>query len=108
LSESHLATARLKALTRRFVLVLVLVLERCCLQKRRVNPIRSALPVLRLRSGVKVLKRRFVLVLVTQPDRSLSAVSRREPGGPWRKAITLTKLAISFLQQAADRKMAVW
>jgi hypothetical protein len=76
LSESHLATARLKALTRRFVLVLVLVLEleleleleRCFLQKRRVNPIRSALPVLRLRSGVKVLKRRFVLVLVTQAD----------------------------------------
>jgi len=28
------------------VLVLVLVLERCCLQKRRVNPIRSAKPEL--------------------------------------------------------------
>jgi hypothetical protein len=26
--------------------VLVLVLERCCLQKRRVNPIRSAFPEL--------------------------------------------------------------
>ena len=29
-----------------FVLVLVLVLERCCLQKGRVNPIRSAKPEL--------------------------------------------------------------
>src|SRR5258707_8973227 len=47
-----------------FVLVLVLVLVRCCLQKRRVNPIRSAFPELHPRSGLKVLTRRFVLVLV--------------------------------------------
>jgi hypothetical protein len=51
------------------------VLERCCLQKRRVNPIRSAFPVLRLRSGLKVLKRRFVLVLVTQPARRRGAIA---------------------------------
>jgi hypothetical protein len=29
---------------RRSAFVLVLVLERCCLQRRRVNPIRSAFP----------------------------------------------------------------
>jgi len=34
------------------VLVLVLVLERCCLQKRRVNPIGSAKSELHPRSGV--------------------------------------------------------
>jgi hypothetical protein len=39
----------------------VLVLERCCLQKRRVNPIRSAFPELHPRNGLKVLTRRFVL-----------------------------------------------
>jgi hypothetical protein len=31
----------------------VLVLERCCLQKRRVNPTRSAFPELHPRSGLK-------------------------------------------------------
>jgi hypothetical protein len=31
--------------------VLVLVLVRCCLEKRRVNPIRSAFPELHPRSG---------------------------------------------------------
>jgi hypothetical protein len=46
------------------VLVLVLVLERCCLQKRRVNPIRSAFPELHPRSGLKMLARRFVVALV--------------------------------------------
>src|SRR5258708_37017118 len=35
------------------VLVLVLVLEPCCLQKRRVNPIRSAFPELHPRSGLR-------------------------------------------------------
>ena len=35
------------------VLVLVLVLERCCLQKRRVNPITITFPELRPRSGLK-------------------------------------------------------
>ncbi len=50
------------------VLVLVLVLERCCLQKRRVNPIRSAFPELHPRSGLKVLTRRFVLVLPPSPS----------------------------------------
>jgi hypothetical protein len=44
------------------VLVLVLVLERCCLQKRRVNPIRSAFPELHPRSGLKLLVRRFVRI----------------------------------------------
>jgi hypothetical protein len=48
------------------VLVLVLVLERCCLQKRRVNPIRSAFPELHPRSGLKMLVRRFVVVLVLE------------------------------------------
>jgi hypothetical protein len=47
-----------------FVLVLVLVLERCCLQKRRVNPIRNAFPELHPRSRLKMLTRRLVLVLV--------------------------------------------
>ena len=37
---------------------LVLVLERCCLEKRRVNPIRSAFPELHPRSGLAVLKGR--------------------------------------------------
>jgi hypothetical protein len=55
----HLATARLKALTRRFAFVLVL--ERCCLEKRRVNPIRSAFQELHPRSGLKALTTRFVL-----------------------------------------------
>jgi hypothetical protein len=41
------------ALARRFALVLVLVLVRCCLQKRRVNPIRSAFSELHPRSGLK-------------------------------------------------------
>jgi hypothetical protein len=36
------------------VLVLVLVLEPCCLQKRRVNPIRSAFPELHARSGLEM------------------------------------------------------
>ena len=36
-----------------FVLVLVLVLERCCWQKRRVKPIRSGFPELYPRSGLK-------------------------------------------------------
>jgi hypothetical protein len=49
-----------------FVLVLVLVLERCCLQERRVNPIRSAFPELHPRSWLNVLVRRFVLVLVRE------------------------------------------
>ena len=40
------------ALRSAFVLVLVLVLERCCLQERRVNPIRSAFPELHPRSGL--------------------------------------------------------
>jgi hypothetical protein len=38
------------------VLVLVLVLERCCLEKRRVNHIRSAFPELHPRSGLEMLK----------------------------------------------------
>jgi hypothetical protein len=46
-----------------FVLVLVLAFERCYLQKRRVNQIRSAFPELHPRSGLKVLTRRFVVVL---------------------------------------------
>jgi hypothetical protein len=42
------------------VLVLVLVLERCCLQKRRVNPIRSASPELHPASaGLEVLSGRI-------------------------------------------------
>jgi hypothetical protein len=48
----------------RSAFVFVFVLEGCCLQKRRVNPIRSASPELHPRSGLKVLVRRFVLVLV--------------------------------------------
>ena len=35
--------------------VLVLVLERCCLQKRRVNPIRSAFPELPRVAGCRPL-----------------------------------------------------
>jgi len=35
----------------------VLVLERCCLRERRVNPIRSAFPELHPRSGSKALVR---------------------------------------------------
>jgi len=43
------------------VLVLVLVLERCCLQKRRVNPIRSAKPELHPASaGLEVLNGREI------------------------------------------------
>jgi hypothetical protein len=54
-----------------FVLVLVLVLERCCLQKRRVNPIRSAFSELHpAAAGLKVLVRRFVLVLVLESWRA--------------------------------------
>ena len=44
-----------------FVLVLVLVLEGCCLQKKRVNQIRSAFPELHPRSRLKVLTTRYVL-----------------------------------------------
>ncbi len=44
--------------------MLMFVLERCCLQKRRVNQIRSAFPELHPPSGLKVLTRRFVLVVV--------------------------------------------
>jgi hypothetical protein len=47
-------------------LVLVVVLERCGLQKRRVNPIRNAFPELHPRSGLKMLTRRLVLVLVLE------------------------------------------
>jgi hypothetical protein len=41
----------------RSAFVFVFVLEGCCLQKRRVNPIRSASPELHPRSGLKVLVR---------------------------------------------------
>ena len=41
---------------RRSSFVLVLVLERCCLEQRRVNPIRSAFPGLHPRSGLEMLK----------------------------------------------------
>jgi hypothetical protein len=51
---------------RRSAFMLVLVLERCCLQKRRVNPIRNAFPELHPRSGLKMLTRRLVLVLVLE------------------------------------------
>jgi hypothetical protein len=37
------------------VLVLVLVLDRCCLQKRCVNPIGSAFPELHPRSGLEAV-----------------------------------------------------
>jgi hypothetical protein len=53
---------------RRSAFVLVLVLERCCLQKSRVNPIGSAFPELHLRSALKVLTRRFLIVLVLAVD----------------------------------------
>jgi hypothetical protein len=49
---------------RRSAFVLVLVLERRCLQERRVNPTRNAFPELDPRSGLKMLTRRLVLVLV--------------------------------------------
>ena len=70
-AESFCPFGAMAALTRRFafgvrrsvlmlVLVLVLVLKRCCLQKRRVNPIRSAKPELHPASaGLEVLKGRL-------------------------------------------------
>jgi hypothetical protein len=40
------------------------VRDRCCLLKRRVNPIRRAFPELHPRSGLRVLTWRFKIVLV--------------------------------------------
>jgi hypothetical protein len=46
---------RAQGRVQREILKIVLVLERCCLQKRRVNPIGSAFPGLHPPSGLKVL-----------------------------------------------------
>ena len=62
------------------VLVLVLVLERCCLEQRRVNPIRSASPELHPHNGLAVLKgRKMIFVLVALIDGFIEAAPTRLP-----------------------------
>ena len=76
----------------------VLVLERCCLEQRRVNPIRSASPELHPHGGLAVLKGRqkFVEDLVRQPGRKTPVYRHLQGGRPFHPYLGLKPQAQSY------------